>query len=117
MGVNTLGIMPNDVNIEDITNVLGWKFGVKTKTEDTHTENYKIITFCYKGEDRRMSVWVDYSDFDNYDFLSKYVKEITLIDLNLWGSSVDLIHGVVEEFGGFMTEADISGEWKSVGNF
>ena len=113
MGVNTKGIMSSDVRFEDVINILEDKFGVQTEIENTYYNDYKIITFNYNGEERRLSMWVDYTDFD-YDFIARDVKEITLIHLNLWGSSTQLIEGILEDFGGGMVDADISGVWRHV---
>lgn len=114
MGVNTHGIMSSDVRVADITNVLGYKYGIRTAIEDTYENYYKIITFNFKGEERRLSVFSNVDDLENYSDFLKDVKEITLIDLNLWGSAIEIIEGILEEFGGYIIEADTNGKWRKV---
>ena len=115
MGVNTKGIMSADVKLSDITNVLGYKFGVRAKVEDTYDPDYKQIPFTYRGEERILSVWEANDEIDNYiKFLANDIMTITVIDLELWGSAIELIGGIVEEFGGYIIEADIEGNEKYI---
>lgn len=103
MGINTQGFFSSDIKLKNINNVLKQKLKVETKIENTHDEKYKQILFTYKGESRMLSVFEDYTD------KSHTGKDIcTLIDLNCWGSSVEIIKSIVEEFGGYMIENDSS---------
>lgn len=104
MGVNTKGIMSSDVRVGDIVTVILNKFKIDVSVERTHADYYKVITFNYNGEDRRLSVFEDYDDVEHYDFISR--DTITLIDFNLWGSAVEIISSIVEEFGGYVIESD-----------
>lgn len=113
MGVNTQGIINSSVGVSDIIEILENKFDVITTIEDTHNKDYKQIVFDYNGEDRRMSVFVNYSDISHIGFTG--MDKATLIDLNLWGSSIKLIEGIVEEFGGFVIDNDCSDEVRWVG--
>ena len=112
MGINTQGVMNSRVEVSDIVEVLERKFNVITEIEDTHDKDYKQIVFDYNGEDRRMSVFVNYNDHSHIGFTG--MNEVTLIDLNLWGSSIELIEGIVEEYGGYMVDNDCSDDWRYV---
>jgi hypothetical protein len=103
MGVNTQGIMKPEVTLDQIVSVLERKFNVFAGVKKTHDKDYHTVYFIYNDESRMLSV------FENYTDKSHTNKEkVTLIDLNLWGSSVELIRGIVEEFGGQMVESDCS---------
>ena len=112
MGINTQGIIEHRFGVSDVIEVLANKFNVNPVIEDTHDKNFKSIFFNYKGEDRIMSVFVNYSDLEHIGFTG--MRMVTLIDLNLWGSSIELIEGVVEEFGGYMVDDDCSDDWRFV---
>jgi hypothetical protein len=106
MGINTRGLIHSDVTTGDIVNVLMNKFKLDyISVEGTHADYYKIITFKYKGEDRRLSVFEAIDDIENYEhFITS--KEITIIDFNLWGSAIEIIEKILEGFGGYIIESD-----------
>lgn len=106
MGINTQGYFSPEIKTDQIEDILNNKFNVETTIEKTHNENFKQIFFNYKGESRILSVFENYTDKLHTD-----QDKVTLIDLNLWGSSVELIKGIVEEYGGYMVENDCSDEW------
>lgn len=109
MGVNTQGIMNPEVKLKQIVDVLENKFNVVPKVRSTHDKDYWTVYFNYSDESRMLSVFENYRDYQHTN-----KDKCTLIDLNLWGSSIELIRGIVEEFGGEMVEDDCSDEWFEV---
>jgi hypothetical protein len=109
MGVNTQGIMNSEVKLDQIVYVLKSKFNVTPKVEKTHDKDYHTVYFNYNNESRMLSVFENYTDKSHTN-----KDKVTLIDLNLWGSSIELIRGIVEEFGGEMVEADSNDNWFEV---
>jgi hypothetical protein len=109
MGVNTQGIFNQDVKLDQIVSVLESKFNVSVKIEKTYSKDYYTVYFKYNNESRMLSVFENYTDKSHTN-----KDKVTLIDLNLWGSSIELIRGIVEEFGGEMVEADTSDNWFAV---
>jgi hypothetical protein len=106
MGINTQGFFNSDIKTEDIEDLLNNKFNVETKIENTGSKDYKQIHFTYKDEKRMLSVFENYPDKSHTGH-----DKVTLIDLNFWGKSVEIIRGIVEEYGGYMVEDDCSDEW------
>jgi len=112
MGVNTQGIIHSQYKLNDIVEVLSKKFKVNITVEKTHTEDYKIASFTYKDEKRRLSIFENYNDKQHVGFAG--VGKVTLLDLNLWGSSIELIEGIVKEFGGYVVNNDCSDDWRHI---
>lgn len=111
--MNTQGVMSGNVGVYDIVEVLNNKFNVHTIVEEIHDEFYHIL-FTYRNEDRRLAVFLNYSDSE----VDKFIGEgsVTLIDLNMWGYSIELTEGIVAEFGGYVVDNDCKGDWRHIGS-
>ena len=110
MGMNTQGFFDSKIKTDDIVEVLKYKFNVDCRVEETGSKGYLQVFFEYKDEKRILSVFENYTDKSHTG-----EDATTLIDLNVWGSSVEIIRGIVEEFGGYLDENDYGSEgWKYI---
>ena len=112
MAVSTQGIIHSQYKLNEIVSVLSKKFKVDITVDKTHDENYKIADFIYNDERRRLSIFENYNDMNHVGFAG--IGKVTLIDLNLWGSSIELIEGIVKEFGGYVTDSDDLDAWRYI---
>jgi hypothetical protein len=113
MSVNTKGIMRDTVLVEDIVKVIEGKLESKVRVESTHYSEYKVLVFTYNGEERRMSVFTNHTDTIHYQEMIDE-ETITLIDLNAWGASVEIINSILEVFGGILIKLDTSDDWERI---
>ncbi|MFO1442867.1 hypothetical protein KDN24_06515 [Bacillus sp. Bva_UNVM-123] len=107
MGVDTDGRISNKHGVKDIQRALKHKFNINNNISDTHSKDYYVLSFDYKGENRNLSVFENY--VDDYDG-----KPGTHMSLGMWGSSIELMRGILEMYGGEIKENDCSDEWKYV---
>jgi hypothetical protein len=108
MGVDTKGKIKAEFGVKDIQRSLKHKFNIESKINNTGMEDYYYLSFEYNNEKRMISVFENYKDDET--------KEIgTHLRLSMWGSSVELMKGILESFGGFIIEDDYnSDEWKYI---
>jgi hypothetical protein len=108
MGVNTKANINKKYGVADIKLILEKLEGVSDlKIEPTGQVNYTIAYFKYKGktdiENRNLSIFTKYKDEETK-------KIVTLLDLNCWGSSIEIIKGILEYVGGTMVDNDCATE-------
>jgi hypothetical protein len=111
MGNSTQGFFNSNIKMDQIEEVINRKFNVPIlfKRIENEDYDYNVIRFYYNNEPRMLSV------FENYKDKSHTGQDIvTLVDLDAWGSSVELIKGIVEEFGGYMVNNSGYNDWKPV---
>ena len=110
MGVNTKGIIRKGVTIEELIAHAEKKF-LDVKLNPTSIGDFFYLELSLpevegeRKEQRSMAIFLDH-EISQRD----YGIEGILIDLKKWGSSYEIIHYFVEEFGGFFLEDDCSGE-------
>jgi len=107
MGVDTKGKIKKEYTVRDVQRALKHKFNIETKIIPTSFENYYNVQFKYKDEDRILSLFENYADDET--------REVgTHMSLRAWGSSVEIMKGIIEIFGGFIIENDSLDEWEYV---
>lgn len=108
MWIDTHGIIKNKKcdSLDEIANILKNKLGATKVIVDKKKDlsDGSFIRFKYKDEDRKLFVMnsENYSDYPELKLNTPYIW----LSLWLWGSSVEIIKGIVEEFGGFIDEND-----------
>lgn len=109
MGRSTIGVIPQRVDIDGIKDRLTKTLGVKLNIEKVPMDDFHILIFEYKGEERALRVSID-----EYEDKRKKGKEKTTIEMCYWGSSVEIIEGVLEGYGGDLCRIDIEENWETV---
>lgn len=136
MGVDTKVRLNGRIKPEEILNFVKQKFdtnakmskidesnlGLKSEKDyvyesydnDPYTKSWSTsICFNYKGENR--NIFYVYSNYNAYENLAMYKKyglesmvksETTTLILGCWGTSVEIMRTIVEEFGGWIDEND-----------
>lgn len=107
MGVDTDGRIGVKHGIKDVQRALKHKFNVESKVTETTVKGYCILSFNYREESRDISVFENYVDDDTGELE-------THLSFNKWGSSVEIMRGIIEMFGGYIKEDDCVDEWEYV---
>ena len=102
MGRSTIGVIPQRVDIDGIKDSLTKTLGAKLNIEKVPMDDFYILIFEYKGEERALRISID-----EYEDKRKKGKEKTTIEMCYWGSSVEIIKGVLEGYGGDLCRIDI----------
>ncbi|OME55513.1 hypothetical protein BSK59_13635 [Paenibacillus odorifer] len=108
MGVNTHGYVRKEVTATDIFNVITSKFDKDAKFNVKEDKQGEIgrIGFKYKDEERDIfyCIGTQYpeDEFRYFDGEETYVY----LDLNYWGSSVEIMSEIISHFGGWIDEND-----------
>lgn len=133
MGVDSRAFLP-DVSKEDIKNFISLIANKVSLENSGVDEEYKILTFLYKGEDRRLNLQSRYLKKEDYiaNIMKKYLKdrktaekwwevdEVELAKLQnvplgkngtycsfgYWGRSVEILTILCHRFGGYLDESD-----------
>lgn len=107
MGVDTKGKIKAEHMVKDIQRALKYKFNIDSTLRDTSIENYYNLLFDFNDEKRMLSVFENYVDDET--------REIgTHLIMGMWGSSIKLMRGILETFGGHIIENDSEDEWQYV---
>lgn len=107
MGMDTDGKIKSIYGVKDIQRALKHKFNIDTYLRTTTVIDYHKLDFEYRDEHRTLSIFENYPDDET--------KEIgTHLSLGMWGSSVELMRGILESFGGHIKENDCKDEWEYV---
>jgi hypothetical protein len=107
MSVDTDGKINAKYGVKDIQRALKNKFNIESKVMDTYSKDFYQLSFQYKNETRLLSVFENYIDDDTQEL-------VTSMNIGMWGSSVKLMMGILESFGGYIKENDCEDEWKYV---
>jgi hypothetical protein len=97
MGMDTGLYLGNRWDFNDLIDVLDKRLGVKAKVENTHTPDYTVITFEYKGEQRQMNV---------HRSTNTPLGRFTMITLGKWGACEGILKGIAAVLGGLYYDND-----------
>ena len=109
MGIDTKAILRKGTTLSEIKCRLELKYG-KVTVHPTHSDDFFNLSF---KEPKKIP------DASNYRtlavFLNKYAKidykiDGVLISLGYWGSNIEIMKWLLEEFGGYLDENDCDDE-------
>ena len=107
MGVDTDGKVKVEYGVKDIQRVLKHKFNVESKLRYSGMKDYYTLEFDYKDEHRILSVFENYMDDET--------NEVgTHLSMGMYGSSIQIMRGILEGFGGYIRENDLTNKWEYV---
>lgn len=107
MSVDTDGKIKAEYGVKDIQRVLNHKFKVETKLHYSGKKDYYTLEFEYKDAHRILSVFENYNDDETNDLC-------THLSLGMYGSSIEIMRGILECFGGYIRENDCENDWEFV---
>lgn len=109
MGVDTKAILRKGTTLEQIKNRIELKYG-EVSIRSTHSEDYFEIIFKepkeIPGAATHRSLAVFINDFAKND----YGIDGVLVSLGYWGSNIEIMKWLLEEFGGYLDESDCDDE-------
>lgn len=107
MSADTKGRINVNFGVKDVQRALKQKFNITSEIKDTGSNDFYFLSFKYKDEDRDLSLFEEYTDEDT--------EEIgTLMTLTAWGSSVGIMTGIIEMFGGYIIKDDYEDNWEYI---
>jgi hypothetical protein len=112
MGVSTYAVFKRNVSPLEILDFLEKKTTIpfadrrngmlpdvsKLNLTSTGQKDFHWINFQYKGEDRGLAVFSNGNCKCDYKDLT--TDDVTLVSLGCWGSSVEIVKLLLDEFGG-----------------
>lgn len=107
MSVDTDGKIKAEYGVKDIQRALKHKFNVESILRYSGMKDYYTLEFDYEKEHRILSVFENYIDDET--------KEIsTHLSMGMYGSSIPIMRGILESFGGYIRENDLHDNWEYV---
>ena len=107
MSVDTDGKIKAEYGVKDIQRVLKHKFNIESILRYSGMKDYYTLEFDYKDEHRIISVFENYMDDETQE-------TGTHLSMGMYGSSIQIIRGILEGFGGYIRENDLHNEWEYV---
>lgn len=108
MGVDTKGFIDSKYKAIDIKAIVESKLGIECKLEQSSfAKSYYQLFFDYNDEKRILSIHEDYKEEDTG-------KIVTLFTLGMWGSSIEIITSILQNYGGWIIRNDCADEWDYV---
>ena len=107
MSVDTDGKIKAEYGVKDIQRVLKHKYNVEAKLRYSGLKDFYMLEFDYKDEHRILSVFENYVDDETRE-------TGTHLSLGMYGSSVQIMRGILESFGGYIRENDLKDNWEFV---
>lgn len=105
MGVDTKAILRKGTTLEEIKNRLELKYG-ETLVHTTHNKNYFELSFKEPKSIPNAATHRSLSVFFNDYAKNDYGIDGVLVFFSAWGSSIEIMNWLLEEFGGYLDEND-----------
>lgn len=107
MSADTDGKIKMEYGVKDIQRVLKHTFNIDAKLRYSGMKDYYTLEMDYKDEHRILSVFENYVDDET--------KEVgTHLSMGMYGSSIQIMRGILEGFGGYIRENDLKDKWEYV---
>lgn len=107
MSVDTDGKIKAEYSVMDIQRVLKHKFNIESKLRYSGMKDFYTLEFNFNDEHRILSVFENYID-DETNELG------THLSMGMYGSSIQIMKGILECFGGYIRENDCTDSWEYV---
>lgn len=107
MSVDTDGKIKAKYGVKDIQRIMKHKLHIDSILRYSGMKDFYTLEFNYKDEHRILSVFENYVDDETNE-------TGTHLSMGMYGSSIQIMRGILEGFGGYIRENDLHDHWEYV---